>query len=155
MGTMMGTMVNPTNMGMSMPGMVNPNVGTPMQHMPVNMAMMPRCTMKLEKCTGGMKITCVCEDKMSATTLQNLCNSMVGSLCSCCCLMNGMTVCCCNLTMGMCKCEVTADGVCITCTSGDKDCCTMIQSCCDSLTAMMKAGCTCCVMLNGMPVCCC
>jgi hypothetical protein len=30
----------------------------------------------------------------------------------------------------------------------------MIQSCCDCCTAMMKAGCTCCVMMNGMPVCC-
>ena len=34
-------------------------------------------------------------------------------------MMNGMMVCCCNLTMGMCKCEMTEDGVCITCTSGD------------------------------------
>ena len=35
-------------------------------------------------------------------------------------MMNGMMVCCCNLTMGMCKCEMTKDGVCITCTSGDQ-----------------------------------
>ena len=29
--------------------------------------MVPRCTMKMEKCKGGMKITCTCDDKMSAT----------------------------------------------------------------------------------------
>jgi hypothetical protein len=31
----------------------------------------------------------------------------------------------------------------------------MIQSCCDCMSAMMKAGCTCCMMMNGTPVCCC
>jgi hypothetical protein len=31
----------------------------------------------------------------------------------------------------------------------------MCQACCDCMTAMMKAGCTCCLMMNGMPVCCC
>ena len=70
-------------------------------------------------------------------------------------MMNGMMVCCCNLTMGMCKCEMTEDGLRITCTSGDKACCDMIQACCDCMTAMMKAGCTCCMMMNDMPVCCC
>ena len=28
--------------------------------------MVPRCTIKMEKCTGGMKITCTCDDAMSA-----------------------------------------------------------------------------------------
>ena len=65
-----------------------------------------------------------------------------------------MLACCGNLMMGLCKCEVTEHGVCLTCTSGDKDCCAMIQACCESCTALMKAGCTCCVMVNGMPVCC-
>jgi hypothetical protein len=50
---------------------------------------------------------------------------------------------------------MTKDGVSITCTSGDKECCAMVQSCCDCMTSMMKAGCTCCVMMNNMPVCCC
>jgi hypothetical protein len=30
----------------------------------------------------------------------------------------------------------------------------MIQACCDCMSAMMEAGCTCCVMLNNTPVCC-
>ena len=82
---MMNTM-NPTNMGMGMPGMMNPSMGMPMPSMmPMNMAMLPRCTMKMEKCTGGMKMMCVCEDKMAATTLQNLCSSLAGTMCGCCC----------------------------------------------------------------------
>ena len=32
--------------------------------------MVPRCTMKMEKCKDGMKITCSCDDKMSATMIQ-------------------------------------------------------------------------------------
>jgi hypothetical protein len=30
----------------------------------------------------------------------------------------------------------------------------MIQSCCDCMGTMLKAGCTCCLMLNNTPVCC-
>src|SRR6185369_7410123 len=80
----------------------------------MNYQLVPRCTIKMEKCTGGMKIVCSCDDKMACSTLQNLCVSLAGGMCSCCCMMNGMTVCCCNLTMGMCKCEMTKDGVCLT-----------------------------------------
>ena len=32
--------------------------------------MIPRCTLKMEKCEGGMKIHCVCDDEMSAAMLQ-------------------------------------------------------------------------------------
>jgi hypothetical protein len=56
--------------------------------------------------------------------------------------------------MGLCKCEMTDTGVCLTCTSGDKACCEMIQCCCDCMNSMLKAGCTCCVMMNGTPVSC-
>jgi hypothetical protein len=73
---------------------------------------------------------------------------------SCCAMTNGTVVYCCNLTMGMCKCEMSKDGVVITCTSGDTRCGEMIQSCCDCLNTMLKAECTCCVMINNMPVCC-
>jgi hypothetical protein len=31
----------------------------------------------------------------------------------------------------------------------------MCQSCCDSIMKCMEAGCVCCLMMNGMPVCCC
>lgn len=141
--------------GMGAPGMGMGPMGTPAT-MPTgtNMMMVPRCTMTMQKCIGGMTITCTCDDKASCGMLQNLCTMLAGGLCSCCVMLNGMMVCCCNLTMGMCKCEMTGDGVSITCTSGDPACCAMIQACCDCMTAMMKAGCTCCLCLGNMPVCC-
>lgn len=143
--------MKPMTSGMMMPGMG----GTMPVASPVMTGMMiPQCKMKMEKCTGGMKIVCSCDDKMACGMLQNLCSMMAGSKFSCCCMMNGSMVCCCNLTMGMCKCEMTKDGVCVTCMSGDKACCDMIQACCDCLNTMMAAGCTCCLMMNDMPVCC-
>ena len=146
--------------GMGMPGMGIPGMGTPTMGAPTGMPtptnymMVPRCTFKMEKCTGGMKITCSCEDKAACSMVQNLCTMLTGGLCSCCCMMNGMMVCCCNFTMGMCQYEMTADGCCMTCTSGDAKCCEMIQACCDCLCKMMDAGCTCCFMMNNTPVCC-
>ena len=96
-----------TGMGPMAPGMMG---GTATMPTTPQWMMVPRCTMKMEKCKGGMKITCTCDDKMSATMMQNLCTMMAGGMCSCCMMMNGMMVCCCNLTMGMCKCEMTDDG---------------------------------------------
>lgn len=142
--------------GMTMPGM-NPTTAGGTGSMPTmsNWLMVPRCTMKMEKCTGGMKMTCSCGDAQACAMMQNLCQMLAGGMVSCCMMMNGMMVCCCNLTMGMCKVEMTKDGCCVTCTSGDKACCDMIQACCDCMTTMMKSGCTCCMMMNNTPVCCC
>jgi hypothetical protein len=141
--------------GMGMPGMAPSTVGSP-AGMPTapNYLMVPRCTMKMEKCTGGMKITFSCDDPMACSMMQNLSMMLQGGMCSCCCMMNGMMVCVCNLTMGMCKCEMTKDGCMLTCTSGDTECCKMIQACCDCMSTMMGAGCTCCVMMNNTPICC-
>src|SRR5262245_44487876 len=119
-----------------------------------NWLMVPRCTFKFEKCQGGMKIVCVCDDAMAKSMMQNLCTALQGGLCSCFCTLNGVTVCSCNLTMGMCKCEPTDTGLCVTCTSGDAACCAMIQSCCDCLATMCNSGCTCCFLMNNTPVCC-
>lgn len=121
----------------------------------MQMCMVPRCTMKMEKCKDGFKMTCTCEDEVAAATLQNMCKMLAGSMCSCCCMMNGMTMCNCCFTMCKCECTDTKMGVCFTCTSGDADCCAMCQACCDCMTACMKAGCMCCVCLGGTPVCCC
>jgi hypothetical protein len=144
--------------GMPMPGMPMPGaagmIGSQAPTAP-GMMMVPRCTMTFSKCQGGMKVTCACEDKVSAAMLQNLCTMMAGGMLSCCCMMNGMMVCCYNMTMARCQCEPTEDGVCVTCTSGDPACAAMIEACCASMTAMMKAGCTCCLMMNNMPICCC
>ena len=144
---------------MGMPGMTTPAMGgSPMSGpggmMSPNMVMVPRCTFKVEKCQGGMTITCTCTDPAACAMMQNLCQMMAGGMCSMCCMMNGMVVCTCNLTMGMCKCEMTKDGVCLTCTSGDAKCCEMIQACCDCLATCLKDGCTCCLMMNNTPVCC-
>jgi hypothetical protein len=120
-----------------------------------NMAMVPRCKIKMEKCTGGMRMVCTCDDATAAGMLQNLCMTLAGGMCSCCCMMNGMMLCGCNLVMGMCQTDMTKNGVTLTCVSGDPKCCEMIQSCGECMTAMMKSGCTCCIMMNNMPVCCC
>jgi hypothetical protein len=141
--------------GLGVPGLGTPSVGTPTGLTPSsNYLMVPRCTLKLEKCQGGLKITCSCEDKMACSMLQNLSTMLQGGLCSCSVQLNGMTVCHCNLTMGLCRTELTDKGLCLTCTSGDSKCCEMLQACCDCLSCMVNAGCTCCVLLNNTPVAC-
>jgi len=141
--------------GVGFPGYGTPTVATPTQMTPgTNWMMVPRCTFKVEKCTGGCKLTCVCDDKMACSMVQNLCTMLAGGMCSCCCTLNGMTCCVCNFTMGLCRFEMTDSGFCMTCTSGDQQCCEMIQACCDCLACCMDRGCTCCFMINSTPVCC-
>ncbi len=140
--------------GVGMPGLAGTPLGGTTAPATPNMMMVPRGTFKVEKCQGGMKITCSCDDKMAVSMVQNLCTMLQGGMCSCSLMMNGMMVCCCNLTMGMCKCDMTDKGCCVTCTSGDSKCGEMIQACCDCVSTMLKAGCTCCLMMNNTPVCC-
>ena len=103
--------------GMGMPGMSSmPGMGT--APMAPNMMMVPRCKMTVEKMSGGMKMTCVCDDAVARAMMQNLCTMLAGGMCSCTCMMNGMVCCNCNLVMGMCKTEMTKDGCIVTCTSG-------------------------------------
>ena len=145
---------------MTMPGVGVPGIGVPAMGTPagvpagVNYMVVPRCSFKVEKVQGGVKISCACEDKTACSMVQNLCSMLAGGMCSCCCMLNGTMVYYCNFTMGMCKCEPTPKGVCITCTSGDAECCKMLQGCCDCLSAMLHGGCMCCVMMNNTPVCC-
>ena len=144
--------------GMSMPmgmsGMSQPMGMPAAMPMGPNMMMVPRCTMRFEKVSGGMRIHCMCDDAMACSMMQNLCSMMPGAMCSCVCMMNGMPMCTCMLTMGMWTCENTENGCMMTCTSGDAKCCEMIQACCDCMSAMCMAGCTCCMMMNNMPICC-
>ena len=128
--------------------------GMGMQSGAMNMMMMPRCTMKMEKCEGGMRMMCMSSDEMAVAMMQNLCTMMMGGMTSCCMMMNGMMVMNCNMMMGMCKMEMTSDGMMMMWTSGDAEICTMIQACCDCMMSMMAAGCTCCMMMNNMPICC-
>lgn len=146
-------------MGMPMPGMMS-GMGMGMnmgmgQSMP-SMMMVPRCKMKMEKMQGGMSCTCTCDDQATAMMMQNLCMMMQGGMCSMAVMMNGMPCCCYGMgMMGMCKMEMTEMGCRMTCTSGDADCAKMIQACCDCMMSCMSMpGCMCCMMMNGMPVCC-
>ena len=115
--------------------------------------MMPRCTIRMERMSGGMRMTCMGVDEMSTRMMQNLMGMMGSGMMSCAMMMNGMMAMRCNMMMGMCRTEMTSDGMVITYTSGDAAMMAMIQSCCDCMTMMMKNGCTCCVMMNNMPVC--
>ena len=119
-----------------------------------NAVVVPRCTMRVEKCAGGAKIFCECDDELACATLQNLCKSLCDGLCSVTCLKNGMCLCQCNFALCHCSCEFTAEGVCLTCSSGDAACCQICQSCCECLAECLAAGCQCCLCFNGTPVCC-
>lgn len=151
----MNLMTSDRMMGMMMPGGMNGTMNMPMMGGMPNMMMAPRCTMKMEKCTGGMKVTCTSNDKTSAEMMRNLCMMMQGGMMCCCMMMNGMMCCCCNMgMMGTCKIDLMDMGCVMTCTSGDMNCAKMIQACCDCMMGMMMPGCTCCMMMNGMPICC-
>lgn len=117
--------------------------------------MLPRCTVTVENCKDGCKIHCKCDDEVACSMLQNLCRALEGGVCGFTCLHNGQCLCNCSLTCGHCSCELTKDGCCITCTSGDAKCCQLIQKCCECLKSCLECGCTCCVTLNNTPVCCC
>ena len=104
--------------GGMMPGMMSGTGSVPGMGMP-NMLMMPRCTMSIEMCEGGMTMTCRCDDVMGAQMMQSMCKMMEGAACSCCCMMNGMCLCACNMMMATCRCEMMDGGVMMTCTSGD------------------------------------
>ena len=149
----MKTMMAVERMNMGSPMMANPS--TTMATPAMNMMMVPRCTIKMEKCEGGMKMMCQGDEALATGMLQNLCDMMAGSMMSCCLMNNGMMMACFNMTMGMCKTEMMKNGVCFAWTSGDPQCCKIIQECCDCMTMMMKCGCSCCLCLNNLPVCCC
>jgi len=121
---------------------------------PAGWCVLPRCDFKFEKCQGGIKITCKCDDEIAAATLQNLCKSLCEGMCSCCVTCNGISICQCNFAFGICKCEYTKDGVCVTCLSGDKQSCAALQACCDCITGCCQTGCCCYLSFGGTPVCC-
>lgn len=150
---MMASMMQPMMSGMN--SMMNSMMPAMSGAMTGGMMMAPRCTMTMEKTQNGMACNCTCEDETSAMMLQNLVRMTQGGMCSMALIMNGMMCCACNMgMMGMCKMEMTDTGCRMTCTSGDPNCMKMIQACCDCMTACMSSGCMCCMMMNGMPICC-
>ena len=143
--------------GMGMPGLGMPGLGSPQVGAPAGMpsaVMVPRCTFKVERVQGGFKCYCNCEDKVACNMLQNLVNMLQGGLCSCCITWNGLTFCNCNFTVGNCKCDITEEGCCYTCTSGDPKSGECLQAFCECLKCCLDAGCNCYFLQNNTPVCC-
>jgi len=116
--------------------------------------MLPRCQFTFKKCANGYEIRCCCDDEVACGMLQHLCRMLCDGTCCCTVTCNGNVICQCNLTLGFCKCVCTEDGVCISCTSGDEQCCAMLQSCCDFLACCCQNGCCCSISFGGTPVCC-
>lgn len=127
---------------------------TQQQYGTPNWCVVPRCKVQVKKQADGVCLECCCDDEVSKATFQNLCKMMAGSTCSCCCTLNGITVFQCNFTCGVCTVQETADGCCITCKSGDKNCCEILQACADAIACCLANGCHCVVSMNNMPVCC-
>ena len=92
-----------------------------------NMMMVPRCTVRMEKCTTGVKIHCVCTEAVAVSMVQNLCSMQASQMVGCYVTMNGQTVCSVNFCCCVCTVEKTVDGVCIHCTTGDATCCQVVQ----------------------------
>jgi len=144
--------------GVGFPGVASPGTGTVPFGTPTGTAgsylMVPRCFLRFEKVSGGLKIVCTCEDRTACGMLQNLCAALAGGTISCCAQWNGLPAYTCNFITGLCRCETTDDGICITCASGDAKCADMLQACCDCLSCLMEAGCTCSLFINNTPLCC-
>ena len=136
----------------SMTGVCRPTTGTTPNGS--TMCVVPRCRIECEDCTDGCKIYCACDEQVSCGTLQNLCRALAGDACCVVCTWNGTIVCQCNFTCGHCRCEMSKDGACITCTSGDKACCKMIKSMCDAINCCLECGCSCTLCFGTTPVCC-
>ncbi len=78
MATMMMDRGSMTGMGTQM-GV--PGVGTA-AGVPTNMMMVPRCKVTFEKCQGGLKVNCVCDDQTARSMMQSLCTMLQGGMCS-------------------------------------------------------------------------
>ncbi|WP_010233638.1 hypothetical protein [Clostridium arbusti] len=154
----MQTKIMGSNMNKMMGKGMMMNNGMGMMDMPMtqmNMMMIPRMEMKMEKCENGMKMMCMSKDETAASMMQNLCSMLSGGMTSMCMMMNGMKMMECNMMMGMCKCEMATDGMCMTWTSGDEMMSSMIHRCCDCMMSMMECGCNAVMCMNNTPVCCC
>lgn len=118
---------------------------------------LPRCEMRLERCEGGCKIYCSCDDANDRRALQAVCEKLAGKMCCMTCSLNGEALCHCCLTCcdRTCECTRTADGVCIACTSNDGNCCDLIQAMCDCIRRCQECGCECTLCCDETPVCCC
>src|SRR5436305_4696711 len=67
------------------------------------------CELSFEKCRGGFRIHCCCDDAMECDDLQCLCEAICECNCSCCCVRDENQICNINLC-DHCTCENTKDG---------------------------------------------
>ena len=149
-------MMDRTNMGVQgMTGMTPSNGGMPtMSPTGANYLMVPRCTFRFEKCQGGMKITCVCDDPMARSMMQNLCTMLAGGMCI---LLlhderhDGLLL---QPDDGHVQVRDDRQGLLHHLHHRRSEVLRDDPGCCDCISACCKAGCTCCVMMNNTPVCC-
>ena len=109
------------------------------------------CELSFEKCKGGFRVNCCCDDSTECAELHDLCEAICDSECSCCCLRDEKQICSFNLCCSQCKCESTQDGCCITCTNAK--CCAMLEAICDCIECCCENGC-CCYICFGQKCCC-
>lgn len=115
-----------------------------------------RCEMRMERCEGGCKITCSCDNADDCCSLQAICEAMAGKMCCMTCSRDGEMICHCSMSCcGNCECKMTADGVCISCTSADCNCADLIQAMCDCIRRCQACGCECTLCFDEKAVCCC
>ena len=122
-----------------------------------DMMNLPRCEMRVERCDGGCKIYCSCDDAEDRRALQAAGEKMAGKLCSVSCSLHGEPIChctfnCCDCT---CECTRTAEGMCLTCVSCDPACCEMVQAICDCIARCQECGCDCMLHCGETPICVC
>ena len=113
-----------------------------------------QCTLQFEKCKGGFRIECCCDDAACCADLKALCESICDTCCSCCCTINGKQVCNIEICCDSCECKQIDNRCRITFTSKDNHCCQVLQKCCDCLEACCKAGCCCAISFGSTCVCC-
>jgi hypothetical protein len=115
----------------------------------------PQCQIRIEECSEGCKIYCICEDGAACEMLQKLCRSMACECCKLQCMRDGVMCCECCFDCCECSCEMMANGVCLCCKTTDAQCREMIQAMCRCLCCCCECGCECTVCINYTPVCCC
>jgi hypothetical protein len=109
------------------------------------------CEFSFEKCKGGFRITCGCDDSLECADMQGLCAAICERNCSICCVRDGIEICNFNLSCCQCLCDNTKDGCCISCCNNK--CCDMLQAICDCLQCCCENSC-CCYVCFGDKCCC-
>ena len=118
-----------------------------------NMCDAVQCTLRFEKCKGGFRIHCCCDDQTECPEFQTLCQALCDGNMLCCCMHNGNPIGSINLCCGECECDCASDGCCVTCTGCDKNRCKILRACCDFLEICCKNGGCCNICFSD--TCCC